>query len=190
MQAVISSAVGGKPVTQIQEGEKASDLTVRWPLRLRGDEDAIRAVPVPVGGNTVTSGGTTFGGPGISTAVSGSSIPLPSPSGSLFNAAALWTQTPTRPLDFLISPLDGNGRPDPKGSFLRPGASTIYREQGQRLIAIKFEARGRDLASTVDDAHAKVEPHVKAPYRIGVASSSRWKKPKSEWPACSRCRWC
>jgi cobalt-zinc-cadmium resistance protein CzcA len=53
----------------------------------------------------------------------------------------------------------------PGGSFLRPGASTIYREQGQRLIAIKFEVRGRDLAGAVADARAVVDPLVAAPYR-------------------------
>jgi cobalt-zinc-cadmium resistance protein CzcA len=55
--------------------------------------------------------------------------------------------------------------PDPNGSFLKPGASTIYREQGQRLIAIKFEVRGRDLASTVAEARAAVDPLLKPPYR-------------------------
>ena len=52
----------------------------------------------------------------------------------------------------------------PRG-FLRPGASTIYREQGQRLIAMKFDVRGRDLAGTVADAQAAVRPLVQAPYR-------------------------
>src|SRR5262249_17534207 len=48
---------------------------------------------------------------------------------------------------------------------LRPGASTIYREQGQRFIAIKFEVRGRDLAGAVAEARGVVTPLVTIPYR-------------------------
>lgn len=171
VQAIIAGAVGGKAATQIQEGEKTSDLTVRWPLRLRGDEIAIRSIPVPVSGNQVTgsgpatTSGTTFGGPASGTSTSGTSIPHPSATGNLFNLAPIWTQTPTRRLDDLVTPLDASGRSNPAGSFLRPGASTIYREQGQRLIAIKFEVRGRDLASTVTEARAAVDPMLKPPYR-------------------------
>ena len=46
-----------------------------------------------------------------------------------------------------------------------PISSTIYREQGQRLIAIKFEVRNRDLAGTVTEARDAVEPLLKPPYR-------------------------
>src|SRR5262249_7712335 len=41
----------------------------------------------------------------------------------------------------------------------------ISREQGQRLIAIKFGVRGRDLAGTVAEAQQKVAPLVRPPYR-------------------------
>src|SRR4030095_13611154 len=54
---VIETAVGGKMCTQIREGEKAFDLTLRWPLALRGDEEAIKRIPVDVLNNNVTSGG-------------------------------------------------------------------------------------------------------------------------------------
>lgn len=61
----------------------------------------------------------------------------------------------------------GRCHPDPAGSFLRPGASTIYREQAKRFLAIKFEVRGRVLASTVTvtEARSKVEPLLSMPYR-------------------------
>jgi cobalt-zinc-cadmium resistance protein CzcA len=95
----------------------------------------------------------------------GTAVPPPSATGSVFNAAPVGTNTPTRRLDDLVTPLNDQGLPDPKGSFLKPGASTIYREQGQRLIAIKFEVRGRDLASTVAEARAAVDPLLKPPYR-------------------------
>ena len=78
---------------------------------------------------------------------------------------AITPQTNTVPLSAWRTPLDAAGRPSPHGSFLRPGASTIYREQGQRLIAIKFEVRNRDLAGAVSEAQAAVAPLVKPPYR-------------------------
>jgi cobalt-zinc-cadmium resistance protein CzcA len=170
VQAFVGAAVGGRAATQVQEGEKQSDLTVRFPPRLRSDEATIRALQVPVG-NTVSSAGPTilpgtrFGGSAIGTSTTGSVIPPPAATGNLFNAPALGTTTPTRKLDDLVTPLAPDGRPRPKGSFLRPGASTIYREQGQRLIAIKFEVRGRDLASTVSEAKSEVAPLLKTPYR-------------------------
>jgi cobalt-zinc-cadmium resistance protein CzcA len=49
--------------------------------------------------------------------------------------------------------------------LLRPGSSIIYREQGNRLIAVKFGIRGRDLASTVAEGQQKVEPLIHMPYR-------------------------
>ena len=43
------------------------------------------------------------------------------------------------------------------------GAEEIYREAGQRYIAIKYSVRGRDLGSTVGEAIQKVEAKVKLP---------------------------
>jgi heavy metal efflux system protein len=43
------------------------------------------------------------------------------------------------------------------------GAEEIYRENGQRYIAIKYSARGRDLGSTVEEAIAKVQKNVHLP---------------------------
>jgi cobalt-zinc-cadmium resistance protein CzcA len=57
-----------------------------------------------------------------------------------------------------------NGAPDPKGSFERAGASTIFREQGKRMIAIKFNVRERDLASAVAEAKEKTQDLFQAPY--------------------------
>ncbi len=55
---------------------------------------------------------------------------------------------------------------DDRWSYLRTGASTIYREQGKRLIAIKFSVSpDRDLASAVAEAQEKVQPLVPTGYR-------------------------
>jgi cobalt-zinc-cadmium resistance protein CzcA len=43
------------------------------------------------------------------------------------------------------------------------GAEEIYREGGQRYIAIKYSVRGRDLGSTVEEALAKVNRSVTLP---------------------------
>ena len=43
------------------------------------------------------------------------------------------------------------------------GAEEIYREAGQRYIAIKYSVRGRDLGSTVGEAIQKVEGNVQLP---------------------------
>ncbi len=43
------------------------------------------------------------------------------------------------------------------------GAEEIYREGGQRYIAIKYSVRGRDLGSTVEEAIARVQRNVRLP---------------------------
>src|SRR5579859_2792970 len=43
------------------------------------------------------------------------------------------------------------------------GAEEIYREAGQRYIAIKYSVRGRDLGSTVEEAISKVNKNVPLP---------------------------
>jgi cobalt-zinc-cadmium resistance protein CzcA len=43
------------------------------------------------------------------------------------------------------------------------GAEEIYREAGQRYIAIKYSVRGRDLGSTVEESISKVNQNVKLP---------------------------
>jgi cobalt-zinc-cadmium resistance protein CzcA len=43
------------------------------------------------------------------------------------------------------------------------GAEEIYREAGQRYVAIKYSVRGRDLGSTVEEAIRKVNAQVKLP---------------------------
>jgi len=51
------------------------------------------------------------------------------------------------------------------------GAEEIYREGGQRYVAIKYSVRGRDLGSTVEESIAKVNQNVKLPegYHISWA---------------------
>ncbi len=171
VENAIKIAVGGLAVTQMIEGEKTFDITLRWPERLRGNERAILDIPVDVTNNTVTSGyvpgvgQTTVTGPSVGVSSIGTTIPMPSLLGNVFNAAINnITSVPRLRLSQLVTPVNKEGLPDPNGTYLRPGASTIYREQGKRLIAIKFSVRGRDLAGAVAEAQEKVAPLIPTPY--------------------------
>jgi cobalt-zinc-cadmium resistance protein CzcA len=171
VEDVVQSAVGGKPCSQMVEGEKKFDITLRWPEQLRGSEQAILNIPVDVSNNQLVSGvpttqQTTTTGAATGLSKLGMNVTMPALTGSEFggtfnNIAA----TPRRRLGDLVTPLNDKGALDPKGKFIHSGASTIYREQGNRLIAVKFSVRDRDLAGAVAEAQAKTEQIFKAPYR-------------------------
>jgi cobalt-zinc-cadmium resistance protein CzcA len=175
VQAVVAAAVGGKALTQMQEGGKTFDITIRWPSALRSDEYAILQIPVPVSNQVSTASSTSLAATPVSgsatgLSATGTSTPLPVETGNSLDAPAISPLVPARRLEDLVSPLPtlslGKERAGEKsGGFLRPGASTIYREQGQRLIAVKFSVQGRDLAGTVAEARTKVEPLMQLPYR-------------------------
>jgi cobalt-zinc-cadmium resistance protein CzcA len=170
---VIATAVGGKAFSTMKEGEKAFDIALRWPGDRRGAEQAILDIPVDISNNTVTQGTVpsvpqtpqSGGGTGVSSI--GTMMPMPNLFGNVFNAAINnLSATPRRRLGDLISPTDGQGHPDPGGSFVRPGASTIYREQGKRLIAVKFSvSKEHGLASVVSKAQERSADLFTAPYR-------------------------
>jgi heavy metal efflux system protein len=171
---LVQTAVGGKTCSQITEGEKQFDLTLRFPPRLRGDLEAIKRLPVELLNNTVTPGymgslaQTTVSGATVSgVSLLGTSVAFPTLIGTVMHTnIANVTAVPQRRLGDLILPVNERGLPDPKGSFIRPGASTISREQGQRFIAVKFSVKGRDLAGTVADAQELVNPLIEPPYRV------------------------
>jgi cobalt-zinc-cadmium resistance protein CzcA len=164
VEDVIQTAVGGKPFTKMIEGEKSFDVTLRWPARLRRNQEEILDIPVDVVKNTVTTGSvasvsqTPLSGGGTGLSMTGTSLSMPSLTGSQFNATLdNISRVPRRRLGDLVTPIGTDGQPDPNGRYVRPGASTIAREQGKRLIAIKFGVRGRDLASTVAEAQEKTK---------------------------------
>jgi len=158
---LIQCAVGGKAQTSMIEGEKQFDVTLRWPKAYRSSETAILDMQVDITNNQVVP----VAGPGFTPSPTGSGVTPPSTVGSLVNTANPITNTPRLKLRELVSPVGANGAPDPKGSFERAGASTIYREQGKRLIAVKFNVRGRDLGSAVAEAKEKTHDLFKTPYR-------------------------
>ncbi len=158
---VITSALGGQAFSSMIEGERKFDITTRLPAWRRGSETSILDIPIDIINNTVV----LPSGPGLIPSSTGSGQATPSKSGSLVDTSNPITSTPRIRLRDVVSPVGPNGAPDPSGSFERAGASTIYREQGQRMIAVKFSVRDRDLAGAVDEAKDAVAPLMVAPYR-------------------------
>ncbi len=160
VQDALATAVGGKAFTQMVEGERTFDITLRWPERLRMDENQILDIPVDVIKNRVESQSQDQP---ATLAFTGSNVTQPRSTESIFLEQPV--SVPRRRLRDLVTPLNDKGDRDPKATFTRSGASTIYREQGERLIAVKFSVRGRDLASAVAEAQDRTRHLFKAPYR-------------------------
>ena len=92
-------------------------------------------------------------------------MPKPALAGSkLGGAFNILDAAPRRRLRDLVTPLNERGQQDPSGRYVRSGASTIYREQGNRMIAVKFSVRGRDLAGAVAEAQKATADLFKPPY--------------------------
>jgi cobalt-zinc-cadmium resistance protein CzcA len=176
VQAVVDTAVGGKAFSQMIEGERSFDITLRYPRALRSNLDAILDIPVEVSKNTVVNSqsngqsDTPVSGPTNGPSPTGTNAAQPPLTGSSSNAPMNdLSRTPRRRLRDLVTPLGPDGRLDEHGSFLQRGASDIYREQGERLIVVKFDIHDRDLASAVADAKAATNGLVNAPCRLSWA---------------------
>src|SRR5262249_51902860 len=126
----------------------------------RGSESSILDMQVDITNNQVVP----VAGPSQTPSPTGSGVTPPATTGSQTNTANP-ISIPRLRLRELVSPVGPNGAPDPQGSFERPAASTIYREQGKRMIAVKFNVRERDLASAVAEAKEKTKDLFRTPYR-------------------------
>jgi cobalt-zinc-cadmium resistance protein CzcA len=169
VNAVINSAVHGAALTQMVEGEKTFDITLRWPQQRREDPEAILDIPVDIQNMQLTSttsaaaNQTRWTGPQTGPATTGSANPPPAIASRNIAPSRLFL--PRLTLRQLVSPVDAMGLPNPGGNFIRPGGSIITREQGKRFIAVKFSVRDRDLASAVDEVRDKIDELYPAPYR-------------------------
>ena len=165
VQDLLETAVGGKAFTSMVQGERKFDVTLRFPEKLRSDVETILDLPVEVSGNRVIVAEESASTADISPTGTNRRDPhyLGAVHGTIAGEGT--ALLPRRRLRDLVTPLAKDGTPDPHGHFMRSGASTISREQGERFIAIKFSVRGRDLASTVAEAQRRCEPLVAAPYR-------------------------
>ena len=173
---VIETAVGGKKCSDMIQGKMKFDITLRWPLRWRqprwdDQNGGLLDIPVDVMNNSVTPFGppTTLASPVASPATgvsqTGSSRPPATLTGSANTGSLPVIQQPHRRLGDLVTPGLEQGKPHADGLFEKSAASTIYREQNERFIAVKFGVRGRDLAGTVAEAQQKVKEIVLPPYR-------------------------
>ena len=172
VEDVVEIAIGGKAFSQMIEGEKRFDIALRWPERLRNNVSTILDIPVDVSNNQTDDDTPGNGVPANETSAAGNLATIGTSltetrfSGSEFGAAQTnLDRTPRRRLRDLVTPLNDDGFLDPDGRFIRSGASTISREQGQRFIAIKFSVRGRDLAGAVSEAQTNTADLFKSPYR-------------------------
>jgi len=160
---VVTSALGARALSSMIEGEKLFDISVRWPKRLRSSETSVLDIPVDVINNTVMP----IQGPNVVPTAFGTGQATPALIGSqAYTGNPISSQAPRLRLRDLVSPVADDGSPDPSGQYERHGASTIYREQGKRLIAIKFSVRNRDLGGAVEEARERSADLFKAPYRV------------------------
>jgi cobalt-zinc-cadmium resistance protein CzcA len=160
---VVSSALGAQPQTSMVEGEKLFDISIRWPRTLRSNETSILDIPVDIVNNQVV---LPQGANNLVPSAFGSNQPPPAREGTqAYTGNPISTQAPRLRLHDLVSPVGADGSPDPDGQFERAGASDIYRENGKRMIAIKFSVRGRDLGSAVAEARTRTKDVFHSPYR-------------------------
>lgn len=171
VQSVIQAAVGGKRLSDMQEGEKRFDITLRWPQHLRENDDDILNIPVDVvrnrfhGGTENEVASTTLAGGSTGLRLTGTRQSMPALTGNAFNATYMdLSQAPRRRLRDLVTAANSSAVSTTSESWVQEGASTIYREQGQRFIAVKFSVRERDLAGTVADAKAVTQDILPAGY--------------------------
>jgi cobalt-zinc-cadmium resistance protein CzcA len=161
---VVASALGAAPQSRMVEGEKLFDIAIRWPKNLRNNETSILDIPVDIINNQVV----IAQGPNVVPSAFGSSWAPPNTAGTLARTDnPITQQAPRLRLRDLVTPVSADGSPDPKGQFPRAGASNIYRENGKRMIAIKFSVRAavRDLGSAVDEARKATADICQPPYR-------------------------
>ena len=114
IQDAVETAIGGKAVSQVLQGEARYDVVTRYLESYRNTQGAIEKVR------------------------------LLAPSGERVSLAQLTK------------------------AEVRDGAYDIYREGNSRYIAVTFNVRGRDLASTVEEAMKRINQQVKLPagYRL------------------------
>ena len=163
VENALAVAVGGQAFSQMIEGEKALTSPC-WPKHLRGNEQAILDIPVDVSGNQVQA----INSPSTPATPTTSAAGGPSPTGTAtppdlagqragrdVQLSGRHAATPASATGLAGQPV--NGAAGPAWVYLRPGASTIFREQGKRLIAVKFSVNNQknDLASAVATAQGR-----------------------------------
>jgi cobalt-zinc-cadmium resistance protein CzcA len=148
----IALASGGLRATKMIEGEKIFDIALLWPAAQRRGEEAVLDLPVDVVNNAV--------------------VPA-APAHMLPVGPAPIAAAPRIRLRDLVSPRGADRHADPNGRFVRPVAAAIWRENGRRLIAVRFRIRDRDEADLLAEARTKLAPLFAGPYRADWSAAGR-----------------
>jgi Cu/Ag efflux pump CusA len=146
---VVQTALGTKDfLVNTPEGQIVLRAPgARW---RRGSKMSILDIPVDLINNTVLRST----GPGPAPSPRGSLAP--SRAGSLTDTSNPSSGTPRLTLRKLVSPV---------GPFERARAALIYRENGERFVAVQFGVRGRDAAAVLAQAEKRIAEIVKKPER-------------------------
>jgi Cu/Ag efflux pump CusA len=139
---VVNSTLHGNAQTQMVEGEKLFDVTLRWPFARRWDQSSILEIPVDIINNSVPAGlqpatpQTTTVGPGTGPSVSTSNVAPTIQSINVGNYNAL---VPRLRLKDLVSPVGPDGRPDPGTQIFLKGALTPVTASQTHVITLKAD---------------------------------------------------
>ncbi len=184
---VIAAATGSRTASHMIEGEKLFDISVRWPMWWRGSETSILDIPVDILNNQVVQPQ----GPNFVPSATGSGTAPPATAGTLADTSNKLSNTPRLRLRDLVTPVGKDGGPDPMGQFERPGAASIWRENGRRLIAVRFSIRGRGEADVLAEAQKKLAPCSRPPTGLSgpahpaESSTNRPSRNAAGFPSCS-----
>jgi heavy metal efflux system protein len=66
----------------------------------------------------------------------------------------------------LVAVVGKDEAPGLNDALPRSAAAAIYRENGQRLLPVRFSVNGRPLADARAEAAKQIAPLLHAPYRI------------------------
>jgi Cu/Ag efflux pump CusA len=135
---VLRLALDARRITQMVEGEKTCDVVLRWPDRMRGSQIGILDSPVDV--------------------------PPPRPDGRRAGKVKVGESplaTPRLRLRDVVRPTKDL---EVAGPSAGSGPAAIYREEGKRLVAVRFRAARADRAA-LTNARKQIDSLVRPPYR-------------------------
>jgi Cu/Ag efflux pump CusA len=138
----LQTALSGRSLSQMIEGEKSFDIIVRWPKRLCENVNAILELPIDIFNYELDAG-----------------KPIQA--------------TPRLRLGDLVAIVGEDGAPGPNGEIPRFAAGAIYRENGRRLLPVRFSVNGRPLADARAEAAKQIAPLLHAPYSMNGATERR-----------------
>ena len=167
MKAVMEKIPGVKDLgVQRDTGQPNLDFTIdraacgRWGINVADVQDAIQTA---VGGNAVSQ---VLQGEAVYNLVVRYQLPYRETREAIQNIRLLSTAGERVSLAQLAK------------VEIRDGAYDIYREKNTRYVAVRFEVRGRDLGTTVEEAIDKINKQVKLPRGYYIQWSGEYESEK------------